>query len=206
VNRYSVLLSAFLTGGLVAGAVSFISCGSNTPSGPAGGPAAGSADMHCIDPATGDMITQATSQSDCQFRPPPDAAGTTGSDNITSDYGPTLFGSAGNDDDCKYHVTWTATPIYENYDVYFTVVASTLVDNAPATGANIYAEAYLDDTHPAPPTNQTAVESPPGTYKVGPIQFDAAGQWTVRFHLFENCLDYSDESPHGHAAFFVDVP
>ena len=60
-----------------------------------------------------------------------------------------MYGSAGNDDDCKYHVTWTATPIYENYDVYFTVVATFLTDNTPVMGANIYAEVFLNDTHAA---------------------------------------------------------
>jgi hypothetical protein len=201
-NAYPFIVSGLLSCGLAA--IAFTSCGSNMPSGPAGGPAPGSADMHCIDPDTGELMTQTTSQSDCQFRPPPDAAGTTGSDE--SDYGATMYGTEGNDDDCKYHVTWSATPIYENYDVYFTVVATFLTDNTTVTGANIYAEVFLGDTHTAPPTNQTTVENPPGTYKVGPIQFDEMGEWTVRFHLFENCLDYADDSPHGHAAFFIDVP
>ena len=209
---YPIVLSVALTGALVAGSISlFTSCGDNGPSGPAGGPAPGSADTHCIDPVTGQLDTQATSATDCQFMPPPDAAlppdapGTTGPD-APPEFGATMYGTEGNDDDCKYHVTWSSTPIYEADNVFFTVVATTLVDNQPATGANIYAEVYLSDTHEAPPTNQSAVESPPGTYKVGPIQFDAPGTWTVRFHLHENCLDYSDESPHGHAAFFVDVP
>ncbi len=199
-KTYPIILSAILTAGLCAAVVSFTSCGSNGPSGPAGGPAVGSADTHCVgqDP-------QSTSQADCQFRPPPDAAGTMPPDGVSA-YGATMYGTEGDDDDCKYHVTWTSTPIYENDDVYFTVVATALVDNSAVTGANIYAEVYLDDTHPAPPTNQTTQESPIGTYKVGPIQFDAPGQWTVRFHLFENCIDYADDSPHGHAAFYLDVP
>ncbi len=208
-KSFPIVLSAVLTGGLIA--ISFVSCGSSGPSGPAGGPAPGSADMHCIDPSTGDMITQTTSQTDCQFRPPPDAAlppdapGTTGPD-APPEFGVTMYGTSGNDDDCKYHVSWTATPIYENDNVFFNVVATSTTVSGPVTGANIYAEVYLNDTHPAPPTNQSAMESPPGTYKVGPIQFDAPGMWTVRFHLFENCLDYADDSPHGHAAFYVDVP
>ena len=201
---YPVIASAILAGGLCA--TMFTSCGSSGPSGPAGGPVDGSADMHCVgqDP-------QATSQSVCQFRPPPDAAlppdapGTTGPD-AAPEFGATMYGTEGDDDDCKYHVTWSSSPIYENDNVFFTVVATALVDNSVVTGANIYAEVYLNDTHPAPPTNQSAVESPPGTYKVGPIQFDEPGEWTVRFHLFENCLDYSPESPHGHAAFYVEVP
>jgi hypothetical protein len=168
----------------------------------------GSADMHGIQ-SDGGLTTQSTSQSDCQFRPPIDApplvdAGPDGPPE--SDFGATMDNQSGNDDDCKYHVTWTATPIYENFNVSFNVVATVINTTTPVTGANIYAEVYLSDTHEAPPTAQTAVENPPGTYKVGPIQFDAPGQWTVRFHLFENCLDYADDSPHGHAAFFVNVP
>jgi hypothetical protein len=201
-KTYPLVLSAILTAASGAAVISFASCGSNGPSGPAGGPTPGSADVHCVG-----VDPQSTTQADCQSRPPPDAAGTMAPDGGSdSDYGPTMYGTEGDDDDCKYHVTWTSTPIYENDDVFFTVVATTLVDNAAVTGANIYAEVYLSDTHPAPPTNQTVVESPVGTYKVGPIQFDAAGTWTVRFHLFENCLDYADDSPHGHAAFFLDVP
>ena len=203
-KTYPIILSAILTAG-VAG-ISFASCGSNGPTGPAGGPVAGSADMHCVG-----VDPQSTSQADCQFRPPPDAElppdaqGTTGPD-APPEFGATMYGTEGDDDDCKYHVTWSSTPIYENDDVYFTVVATALIDNSAVTGANIFAEVYLNDTHPAPPTNQVAVESPVGTYKIGPIQFDAPGEWTVRFHLFENCLDYADDSPHGHAAFFLDVP
>ena len=126
-NSLPIILSAVLCGGIVA--ISFASCGSNGPTGPAGGPADGSADMHCIDPSTGQPITQATSQTDCQFRPPPDAAlppdapGTTGPD-AAPEFGPTMYGTVGNDDDCKYHVTWTSTPIYENDNVFFTVVAT----------------------------------------------------------------------------------
>ena len=33
-----------------------------------------------------------------------------------------------------------------------------------------------------------------------------AGDWTVRFHFYENCNDAPEDSPHGHAAFFVHVP
>lgn len=185
----------------------FAACGGDD--GATGGPAPGSADMHCVG-----VDPQAVSQADCQFRPPVDAAVDAGSGSAApdaasdddSDFGATMFGDDGDDDDCKYHVSWTASGIKENSNVFFNVVATTLTDNKPATGANIFAEVYLSDTHEAPPTNQTAVENPPGTYKVGPIQFDMPGMWTVRFHLHEDCLDYADDSPHGHAAFFVDVP
>jgi hypothetical protein len=169
-----------------------------------GGDLFGPQDMHCIDPATGTMTTQQTDPAGCQAVPDagvePDAAVP------APEFGTTMFNKTGFDDDCKYGISWTSTSVLENTDVFFTVVATTTVDNKPATGANIFAEVFLDDMHEAPPTNQTAVESPPGTYKVGPIRFDQAGAWTVRFHLFETCKDLVDDSPHGHAAFFVDVP
>jgi hypothetical protein len=75
---------------------------------------------------------------------------------------------------------------------------------ANANGAYPYIEAYIGN-HAAPPTNQTFVEGPPGTYKIGPIKFDQPGNWTVRFHWNGDCLDYAPNSPHGHSAFFVDV-
>jgi hypothetical protein len=46
----------------------------------------------------------------------------------------------------------------------------------------------------------------PGTYSVGPVRFDQAGRWFVRFHFYETCSDAPEDSPHGHVAFWVDVP
>src|SRR5437867_328431 len=74
------------------------------------------------------------------------------------------------------------------------------------TAAKPRAEVYLSDVHPAPNTRQKPVEESPGTYTVGPIRFDAPGQWTVRFHFFEECADVLEESPHGHVAFLAQVP
>jgi len=36
--------------------------------------------------------------------------------------------------------------------------------------------------------------------------FDKSGRWVVRFHFFESCSDVPDDSPHGHVAFYIDVP
>jgi hypothetical protein len=169
----------------------------------------GSADTHCMlqDAATPYLLIQPTSQSDCQFRPDAATVDSNVDADDTPDYGDTMYNDNGRDDDCKYFVQWKSTEIDENNNVFFLTTAqvNAVTPSAPVIGANILAEVFLSDTHPAPPTNQTAVESPPGTYKVGPIQFDEAGMWTVRFHLFENCLDYADGSPHGHAAFYVNV-
>nr|HEX4315018.1 hypothetical protein [Kofleriaceae bacterium] len=188
-------------------------------SGPQGSAVTGAQDMHC----TG-VPAQPVDTAACQGHPDggvPDA----GSDD-QSDFGATMFNTAGDDDDCKYHVEWSSTPLREGDNVFFTVTATYLGDGTagsagqPATGANIFAEVFQGDTHAAPPTNQAATEDPPGTYKVGPIQFDDTGSagavgsdgtpagnpWTVRFHLHEDCIDLLDDSPHGHAAFYLDVP
>jgi hypothetical protein len=116
------------------------------------------------------------------------------------------FTSAGDDDDCKYHVAWTATPICQGSDVTFTVTVTTKGDGQPAEGANPAAEALLSDTHPAPNSNQQTTETGPGVFEIGPVRFDASGRWTVRFHLHEDCVDMLPDSPHGHVAFYVDVP
>jgi hypothetical protein len=120
-------------------------------------------------------------------------------------YGDTLYGSEGDDDDCKYHVKWTATPVCEDANVTFSLILTTKADGTAVAGAAPSIEAFLSTTHPASTANQTASQTSPGNYTVGPIRFDAAGQWTVRFHFFETCRDAPD-SPHGHAAFYVSVP
>ncbi len=159
---------------------------------------AGAADAHCtkatpVDPAA------CTGAAD---------AGTTDMDagGGTSEYGATLFNAEGDDDDCKYHVKWSSpTGVAQKANVSFTVVLTTKADGKPATGAPVRAEVFLDDTHPGPNTKQVSTETSSGTYSVGPIQCDAPGRWTVRFHFHEECDD-GEHSPHGHAAFYVQVP
>lgn len=123
-----------------------------------------------------------------------------------SDYGATMYNSAGDDDDCKYYVSWTANPIKENADTTFTVTAVRLADMMPATCAGIRPDIELSINHGAPAPKNPSTEIAPGIYQVGPIKFDAPGTWTVRFHLFEECSDSQEDSPHGHAAFYVQVP
>jgi len=133
--------------------------------------------------------------------PPADA----GADNAEP-YGETMYGSAGNDDDCKYYLSWVATPIQENADTYFTLTAIRLADGKPATCAGVRPDVFLSTIHGAAPPQNVAPEIAAGVYKVGPIRFDARGRWTVRFHLYEDCNDTAEDSPHGHAAFYVNVP
>jgi hypothetical protein len=167
---------------------------------PSGGPTTGAADTHC------GTMAQATDPAACTAMMPDASPGVDAGDTGGSEFGPTLYNTEGDDDDCKYHVKYSATNICENGDIYFTAVVTKKTDNSPLTGATPDLEIFLNDTHPAPNSNQHPVEGPAGTYKIGPVQFDAPGMWTVRFHFFHQCEDFLPTSPHGHAAFYVTVP
>jgi hypothetical protein len=178
-------------------------CSSDNNDGPAGGPVMGALDTHCKDADGGVMATEVGM---CMTGADVDAGAAEPDGGApTSDYGETLYNAEGDDDDCKYHVKWSATAIRKNSNVNFTVTLTKLADMTAATGAGVRAEIFLNDTHPAAPP-PAATESAGGNYAVGPIKFDAAGNWTVRFHFYENCNDAPEDSPHGHAAFFVRVP
>ncbi len=175
----------------------------------------GPADTHCQG-----TPPQPVSPASCTPDAGADDAGTSadGGAPDTCAYGDTMFGNAGDDDDCKYHVTWTSDPICEG-SVQFTVKVTSLVDGTPVTGIPggvlveqfipTAADAACDDktTHPGPNIGSYLVETPAGsgTY-VGPVAFDAPGDWTLRFHIHEECQDLLDDSPHGHAAFHITVP
>jgi len=115
------------------------------------------------------------------------------------------FGTSASDDDCKYRVEWSSAAGSADHQTIFTVKVTNAADGTPVTGANPSAEVFLSDTHPAPNSGQTASETSPGVYTVGPVEFDETGRWTVRFHFFESCAD-SETSPHGHVAFYVTAP
>ena len=159
------------------------------------------ADDHCA----GKTVT--VDQAVCHVVAATDAAQAEGDAGAagTPDYGPTQPGSEGDDDDCKYHVKWQSTAVAENADVTFQIVATVKKDGSSLAAATPYAEIYLNDMHPAPNTKVATTETSPGTYTIGPVRFDAAGSWNVRFHFNDQCND-SKTSPHGHAAFFVKVP
>jgi hypothetical protein len=160
-----------------------------------GGPAMGEADTHCGDTAQhiGMCVTDAT-----------------GSDQAAQDEPYKVsFGSEADDDDCKYHVSFTNSCVTLNQPVTFTLKLTRKEDGAPATGAvpdspEVF---FADDTNHVTPSNDfKAPEGPPGTYEISPIVFDRSGRWVVRFHFFETCSDVPEDSPHGHAAFYIDVP
>jgi len=182
----------------------------------------GPADDHC----KGQPV-QTTSMLDCMPDAGADDAGTDdagaddGGTTSTCDFGDTMFGQEGDDDDCKYHVSWTSTPICEgSQGVTFTVTAKNLADNSPVANIPLggmkfesfipsVADASCDDqtTHPGPNTFSNMIETPAGSgIYVGTVQFNAPGVWTLRFHFHEECDDTFDDSPHGHAAFHITVP
>ncbi len=187
--KHLVAIALVVAAVAVAGA-----CNSNN--GPTGGVVLGAVDRHCTLPDGGNQV-QPTDPAACH----PDGGMVT-----TVDYGPTLYNAEADDDDCKYHLAFTVTSVQENHDVDFTVVATRKRDGAPAAGAKTSLEIFLSETHPAPNSNQRSTEGPAGTYKIGPVRFDAQGQWTVRFHLYEECSELLITSPHGHGAFYIWVP
>jgi hypothetical protein len=185
-----------------------------------GAPASGPADEHCKG-----MTPQEVDGGACGFSgafdagPSPDAGPPGPCGENGPDYGATMYGTEGDDDDCKYHVTYTYAPICENDGTYFIVTAHYLTrDNAPLEHACTYAELCYEKGENgtgSPPPNidqrppvgdQIVVEGPPGTYTIGPVVFDESGEWTVRFHFNEICCDVLPNSPHGHAAFHINVP
>lgn len=135
------------------------------------------------------------------------------------EWGPTQFGQEGDDDDCKYHVSWTSSPLCEGGGgVTFTVKIVNKADGKPVTGIpmGVITEAFIPtdpaatcdnmSTHPSP-SAPTLVETAAGSgVYAGNIAFDAPGDWTVRFHIHEECADLLEDSPHGHVAFRVTLP
>jgi hypothetical protein len=186
-----------------------------------GAPTPGNADSHC-----NGVPTQVVNEASCGVNDAGlsgggtvgDAGDDAGADD-TCDYGATMFGNEGDDDDCKYHVVWSSTEICEGTPgVTFTATITNKTDGSPVSGVpdGLIMEVFqptdpnaaCDDmsTHPSPEADNL-IESPAGsgTYK-GRVVFDASGQWTVRFHIHEECSDVLADSPHGHAAFRVTVP
>lgn len=188
--------------------VSLVACTSSTPTGPAGGAVTGPQDSHCG--STKQVTTKAACQPSADAGVPdsgmpPMDSGMPADDGGASEYGKPMYNQSGSDDECKYDVSWTSTPVYKDTDVTFTVTVKTRVDGAASVGAETDTEVFLDDTHPAPNAGTKTTDKGGGVYSIGPIRFDKSGRWTVRFHFFDACVD-GEESPHGHAAFYVDVP
>ncbi len=172
-----------------------------------GGPVAGPVDNHCFLLSDGGfpggpLQPQPTDPAACH----PDAGSVADAGAPSGpQFGPTNYNAEANDDDCKYQVGFSSTPLVHGEDATLTVSAIHTTDGTPATGANTLVEAFLSDTHPGDTARAQTSEVSPGVYTVGPIGFDQPGQWTVRFHFNEQCADLLPTSPHGHAAFYVEV-
>ena len=170
------------------------------------------------DPDTGVArcgVPQSTAAASCRIssdagdaQPPADGAAPAddaGPEEPGSAYGDPVVGTESDDDQCKYHVRWTSTPLVVGQPVTFTLDGTTLADQTPMTGGAPRIEAFLDDTHVLAAAGQRATEPSPGHYTVGAITFDVPGTWTVRLHFFDACTDEAPDSPIGHVAFLVDV-
>ena len=162
--------------------------------GPAGGPVSKpeALDTHCAD-VTPVVVDPAA----CTATPP--VGGVEPTPEIH-------YNSESDDDDCKYHLGFTVTPVRLNHNATFTVIVTALAgDQRPVTGANVQIEGTLDDKFPLPNAGTKTTESAPGVYTIGPVRFDRSGDWHITYHLFETCNDL-ENSPHGHASFHIDVP
>jgi hypothetical protein len=182
-------------------------CGDDTSGGPdmaagadmsicvGGGPVTGAQDNHCM----GTFVTVDPAQCTVD-------AGDTGGGG--DDFGDTMSNSMGNDDDCKYFVSFTVTGgACVGTDNFFTVTLKDATTMNPITGATgIRPEIFLtSDGTPVNTSSSHTTEMGNGQYKIGPVHFTSSGDYTIRFHFFEDCTD-TETSPHGHAAFFLKVP
>lgn len=165
-----------------------------------GGPVSGPADTHCID-SSGTAIVQSIGA--CMTG----AAGAAAPESDAVEEFGVFYGAAASDDGCKYDVSFTHSCIVQNEPVTFDVSLRRKSDGSAATGARpTTVEVYMEDGHISPSNDFRGPERPPGTYAIGPVEFDRPGRWVVRFHFFETCSDIPADSPHGHTAFYIDVP
>jgi YtkA-like len=168
-----------------------------------GGPVTSPVDDHCA--GDGGPIVQETGACVSESADAGTETGDAGPEEEEELPGP-WGGLTSADDDCKYDVSYTVTPICEKQDVTFTVTLKSRVDHKAVTGATPSLEVLDPNGIPAAEGNQKSTETSDGVYKITPVTFTKKGKWTVRFHFFETCSDTPEDSPHGHAAFFIDVP
>ena len=169
----------------------------------------GEADNHCMG-----MDPIVVNQASCHVTVTPDAGASSDDGGASDDGGmqvlPVHFGSEADDDACKYHASFTTTPVAVNATVTFNVTVTHLAGGAPATNADVVLESYMlnDLFHVIPNNGTKTTETPAGSgkYVMKPIRFDQSGRWVVRFHFYETCDDLVNDSPHGHVAFYYDVP
>ena len=112
-----------------------------------GGPIVGTVNARCV--SDGGPVAQATDVASCHVAPTPDAglpdanteagdAGEAGDAEPTaSEYGDTLFNAEGDDDQCKYHVSFTSTPICKNADVSLTLTLTNRADGKASLNSTL---------------------------------------------------------------------
>ena len=104
------------------------------------------------------MLAQPTSAASCR----PMLGG--GTPDAGTDYGATMYNTGGNDDDCKYVVNWSATPIAPEEDVTFTVAVVNTVDRHRRRGRIPMPRSICPlRTTSSPSTNPPVTESTPGS-------------------------------------------
>lgn len=170
------------------------------------GAVAGAPDEHCI-AADGSEIAQVIGM--CASGGEAAEEGEEHEHDEEEEEHPVLTGREADDDDCKYHVRFENTCVAVNEPVTFSLTLTRKFDGMPGSGTTpAYPEVFLEaePTHISPSNDISATEGPAGTYEIGPIVFDQSGRWVIRFHYFENCSDLPEDSPHGHVAFYIDVP
>lgn len=173
------------------------------------GAVAGAADDHCV-AADGTDIVQAIGICATGVEEEAAGEGEEGEDHEhEEEEHPIRTGRESDDDDCKYHVRFENTCVAVNEPVTFTLTLTRKFDGMPGAGTvPSNPEIFLADdvTHISPSNDISASEGPAGTYEIGPVIFDQPGRWVVRFHYFDTCSDVPEDSPHGHVAFYIDVP
>jgi hypothetical protein len=121
-------------------AIAVAGCGDDTTSGGAdlsiapdmslctGGPVTGAQDMHCYDDGGAEFI--AVDPAMCTV----DAGDTSGG---PGDFGDTMYNTLGNDDDCKYAVSYSIPGgICRGGDSFFVVTLKDAIMNKPVVGAD----------------------------------------------------------------------
>ncbi|HEY2743704.1 MAG TPA: hypothetical protein VGL86_03745 [Polyangia bacterium] len=192
-------------------ALGLTGCGDDTTSGAtdmsiapdmvmcSGGPVTGAMDKHCYDDGGAEFI--AVDPAQCTVDGGDDSGG--------PDFGDTMYNSSGNDDDCKYAVSFTIpSGICDMGNTFFVVTLKDALTNTGIAGAmDVRPEVFKNDAAntPVSTATSTTTDMGGGVYKIGPVKFPSSGSYTIRYHFYENCTD-TPTSPHGHAAFFLNVP
>lgn len=156
----------------------------------------------------GARIVQATTYDTCHPDRLPDMGVTHPPNPLKGQFAPTLHGSEGDDDQCKYHVKLQVDSVAQDRDVSFTLDVTKLSDGSPVKddAPEPSIEAFSSSSRMASTTDVKSTMIAPGKFTVGPVRFDECGRWTVRFHLFPHCGNDFADSPYGSIAFFLDVP